>query len=93
MPSLASIVSLLFQVYSFLILIRVLLSWVNTNPYQPRIDHPLVRVLYQVTDPVLKPLQRVIPPIGGTLDISPIVALFALEIARRVVVGFLVRGF
>jgi YggT family protein len=93
MPSLASIVSVLFQVYTFLILIRVLLSWVNTNPYQARIDHPLLRILYQVTDPVLRPLQRVIPPIGGTIDISPIVALLVLEIARRVLVGFLAQGF
>jgi YggT family protein len=93
MPSLASIVSMLFQAYTFLILIRVLLSWINTNPYQPVVDHPLVRILYQVTDPVLKPLQRVIPPIGGAIDISPIVALFILEIARRVIVGLLAQVF
>jgi YggT family protein len=93
MPSLASIVSLLFQIYTFLILIRVLLSWVNTNPYQARIDHPIVRILYQVTDPVLRPLQRLIPPIGGTVDISPIVALVILEIARRIIVSFLSQGF
>ena len=93
MPDLASVVSLLFQIYTFLILIRVLLSWINANPYRSRIDHPIVRILYQVTDPVLRPLQRVIPPVGGTVDISPIVALFALEIARRVIVGFLSQGF
>jgi len=93
MPNLASIVSFLFQLYAFLILIRVLLSWVNTNPYQPRIDHPVVRILYRVTDPVLKPLQRLIPPVGGAVDISPIVALVILEVARRIVVAFLSRAF
>jgi YggT family protein len=93
MPSLASIVSLLFQAYTFLILIRVLLSWINASPYQSRMNHPIVQILYQVTDPVLRPLQRLIPPLGGTIDISPIVALFLLEIARRVVVSFLLQAF
>jgi YggT family protein len=93
MPTVATIVSFVIQLYAFLLLIRVLLSWVNTNPYQPRIDHPTIRILYQVTDPILKPLQRLIPPVGGAVDISPIVALIILEIARRVLVGFLSRGF
>lgn len=89
MPSLASIVSLLLRGYQFLIFIRVLLSWVNVDPYRPRIDHPIIRLLNQVTDPVLRPLGRLIPPISGTVDISPIVALFAIEILRRILVGVL----
>ena len=93
MPNLGSVVSFLFQIYSFLILIRVLLSWVNTNPHQPRMEHPAIRILYQLTDPVLKPLQRLIPPVGGTVDISPIVALIVLEIVRRIVVGLLFQAF
>lgn len=93
MPSLASIVSFILQLYAFLILIRVLLSWVNTNPYQPRIDHPAIQLLYRVTDPVLKPLQRLIPPVGGAVDISPIVALIILEIVRRILVGLLSQAF
>ena len=93
MPNLGSVVSFLFQIYSFLILIRVLLSWVNTNPYQSRMEHPAIRILYQLTDPVLKPLQRLIPPVGGTVDISPIVALIVLEIVRRIVVGLLSQAF
>jgi len=84
-----TIVSTTFQIYSFLILLRVLLSWLNTNPYQPTVAHPLLRVLYQLTDPVLVPLQRIVPPIGGTLDISPIIALIVLEIARRILISVL----
>jgi YggT family protein len=89
MTTLATILSFLFQIYSFLILIRVLLSWVNVNPYRPVTDHPAVRILHQITDPVIVPLQRVIPLIGGTIDISPVVALILLEILRRVLVGLL----
>jgi YggT family protein len=82
---LAAIINVVFGIYEFLILIRVLLSWVNVSPF-----HPLVRILYRLTDPVLKPLQRIIPPIGGTLDVSPVVALILLYIAQRVLISLLV---
>jgi YggT family protein len=85
------VISVIFQIYEFLILIRVLLSWINVSSYRPVINHPIVRILYRVTDPVLVPLQRLIPPIGGAIDISPVVALILLEIIRRVLITFLVR--
>jgi YggT family protein len=89
MSAMITVVSLVVQIYEFLILIRVLLSWVNTDPYHPTLNHPIVRLLYQLTDPVLEPLRRIIPPIGGVIDISPVVALIILEIARRVLIAFL----
>lgn len=92
MITLVAIVSFAFQLYEFLILIRVLLSWVNVNPYRPAVRHPLVRLLEQITDPVLSPLRRAIPPIGGTIDISPVVALILLEVVRRILVGLLLQG-
>jgi YggT family protein len=75
--------------YQFLLFIRVLLTWVNTDPYRSPIDHPLLRLLQRITDPVLTPLRRMIPPIGGTLDISPVVALILLEILRRILSSLL----
>jgi YggT family protein len=84
MSAIITIVSLAFQIYEFLILIRVLLSWVRVSPY-----HPVIRILYQITDPVLDPLRRVIPPIGGAIDISPVVALIILEIVHRIVISVL----
>ena len=83
------VITFLYRAYEFLIFIRVLLSWVNVNPYRPAIDHPLVDILYRITDPVLRPLQRLIPPIGGTIDISPIIALLLLEVLRQVLVRIL----
>jgi YggT family protein len=91
MAILAQVVSWVFFIYQFLIFVRVLLSWVNTDPYRPTIDHPLIRVLYQITEPVLAPLRRVIPPVGGAVDISPVVVLIVLEILRRFLVGILLR--
>lgn len=89
MSTVITLVSLVIQIYSFLILIRVLLSWVNPDPYHPTINHPIIHTLYQLTDPFLEPFRRIIPPIGGTIDISPVVALLVLDIARRIVVSFL----
>ena len=91
MSIVVGVVSWAFFVYELLILIRVLLSWINIDPNRRRLDHPLIQLLQQVTDPVLQPLRRVIPPIGGTLDISPIVALLILEVLRRLLAGLLLR--
>ena len=85
------VISYAFTFYEFLILIRVLLSWVSAGGYNRWMYHPIVRWLYRLTDPVLVPLQRLIPAIGGAIDISPIIALFLLEIARRIVVTVLVN--
>jgi YggT family protein len=72
-------------------LIRVLLSWINVNPYGgPRLDHPLVQILYRITDPVLEPFRRLIPPIGGAIDISPIIVLILIEILRTILVRLLI---
>ncbi|MFN2183572.1 MAG: YggT family protein [Anaerolineae bacterium] len=90
MSTVATIVSVLFQVYEFLLLIRVLLSWINIDPSRPAIDHPAIQILIRITDPVLAPLRRLIPPIGGTVDISPVVALIILEVVRRILVSVLV---
>lgn len=91
MAILAQIVSWVFFVYQFLILVRVLLSWVSTDPYRSMSAHPLVRLLHRVTEPVLAPVRRVIPPVGGALDISPVVVLILLEILRRFLVSILLR--
>ena len=71
------------NVVEFAILLRVLFSWIRPDPY-----NPIVRFVRRVTDPILVPLQRVIPPIGG-LDISPIVALILLSILESIIVGLL----
>jgi len=83
---LANSIDLLFTLLSLAILARVLLSWVRVSPY-----HPAVELLYQITEPILAPLRRVIPPMG-MIDISPIVAMFLLQIIQQVLVE-IIRGF
>ena len=74
-----------FQALQLAILVRVLYSWVDQNPYP---TNAFKRVLWTVTDPILEPLRRVIPPLG-MFDISPIAALFLVQIVHRIVLAAL----
>jgi YggT family protein len=67
----------LFDAVSLVVLARVVLSWVA-----PHSRHPLALGLKQVTEPVLAPIRRLIPPMGG-LDFSPMLLLIALQLIRR----------
>jgi YggT family protein len=59
--------------YFVLIIARVLVSWV-ANQFK----HPLIPLIYQLTEPVLRPINKLLPPIGG-IDLSPLIALIALR--------------
>lgn len=74
---------LTLRLYMFLIIVRIILSWVSQGGY-----NPAIAVIYTLTDPVLRPFQRIIPRLG-TFDISPIFAIIIVGALIRVVVGFL----
>lgn len=80
-------VNVAFQVYMYLLIIRILLSWVRHNPYQP-----VIRFIYEVTEPYLSIFRRFIPPFG-VVDFSPIVAFFVWQIlwslANRILLALL----
>jgi len=78
-----SVVQFIFEAYSFILLGRVLLSWLPIDPY-----NPIARVLVQLTEPVLAPIRRLLPP-AGMMDFSPIVAFILLIIIERVVISML----
>jgi YggT family protein len=79
-PAAANALILVLQVYSYVILARVLLSWI----VQDR-SNPLMRILDTLTDPVLAPLSRVLT--FGGIDVSPIVVLVAIQLLQRVIAG------
>lgn len=72
-------IDILYWVFWILILARVILSFTRTSPY-----HPLVRLVYELTEPVLAPIRRILPPMGG-LDFSPLIALLLLDLLRRLI--------
>jgi YggT family protein len=77
MPLLFTFIGMLALVYSLLILGRVLVSWTN-----PSGGGQLTAFLYQVTEPVLAPIRRVLPPTAG-IDWSPMIAILVLGILTR----------
>ena len=79
-------IDILFTLLELAILARVLLSWFRVDPY-----HPAVNFLYQITEPILRPLRNVIPPLG-MIDISPIVALILMGVLRQIIQTILLSG-
>jgi YggT family protein len=83
LDALATVLGMLLTIYMWLIIARALVSWVNPDPH-----NPIVRFLYNVTEPVLYRVRRALPLYAGGFDFSPIiviVAIYFLEI-------FLVRS-
>ncbi len=63
----------LLMTYFVLIIARVVVSWIANQS-----RHPLIPLIYQLTEPVLRPINKLVPPIGG-IDLSPLFALIALR--------------
>ena len=85
----ANYVDALFLVYIILIFARILLSWIPRIPYNPVLS-AVIGFIQDVTNPYLNLFRRVLPPVGGggfALDLSPIVAMIVLFIARAIIVG------
>ena len=86
MTTLYRTVDLVFWLLNLAIILRVLFSWIRPNP-----GNALVHLVYQITEPIMAPLQRYVPSLGG-LDITPMVALVLLEMLRRLIVAILFGG-
>ena len=89
----ADYVYTLVIVYVVLIFIRILMSWLPRIPYS-RPLHAFLNFVTEVTDPYLNLFRRVIPPIRmgpAALDLSPMIATFALLIVGSIVAN-LIRG-
>ena len=71
--ALALVIDYVLQIYSWIIIARVVISWVNADPY-----NPIVRAIYSVTEPVLYRIRRALPVYGGGIDFSPIVVFIAI---------------
>lgn len=77
--SLYDFISLIFDIFIFAIFIQAILSWVNPDP-----RNPVSSILYTLTTPILGPVKKLLPDMGG-IDISPIFALIGLMFLKRVV--------
>jgi YggT family protein len=72
----------LLDIYSIVVLIAVVTSWIRLSP-----DNPIVRFTSTLTEPLLRPIRRVLPDLGG-LDLSPMVLLLGIQLLRRMLFRF-----
>lgn len=73
LDALALVVEYVLQIYSWIVIARVVISWVNADPY-----NPIVRAIYSMTEPVLYRIRRALPVHGGGIDFSPIVVFIGI---------------
>ncbi len=69
----AQLIDFLFTAYMWIIIGRAVVSWVNADPY-----NPIVRFLYEATEPLLSRIRRILPMSMGGIDFSPMVLILAI---------------
>ncbi len=73
----SGIIGQIITLYEIVLIIRIVLSWIPHNA-----NHPATVFLHKITEPILAPVRRIIPSIGG-IDISPIIVFIALGFVKR----------
>ena len=76
--SVLGVLGLVVEIYFFAVLAMIILSWVA-----PGSNHPAIYLLYQITEPVMAPLRKALPPMGG-LDFSPILLFILINVIQIV---------
>lgn len=81
------VINLAFVVYYWILIARVILSWIRLNPHGAL--RPIIEFIYDVTEPLLGMIRRFVPVIGAGgvgLDLSPLIALILIDLARRALI-------
>jgi YggT family protein len=78
--ALPELVSLAINIFIFAVLIRVVLSWINPDPY-----HPVAGLLDSLTEPIMRPARRMLPAVGG-LDLSPVLVMVGLALLKMLLI-------
>ena len=81
--TLATLISLLIDVFMFAIIVEVIISWMNPGSY-----NPVSSLLHSLTSPLLRPIRHLIPPISG-IDLSPLFAIIGLQVLRMLLLPLL----
>jgi YggT family protein len=84
--ALAQVLNLGLTIYMWLIIARALISWVNPDPY-----NPIVRFLYNVTEPVLAWVRQRLPLVYSGLDLSPLLVLLAIVFLKNFLIASLLH--
>ena len=76
------VINMLFNLLQIIIIVRVVLSWISHNP-----SNQFIRIIYQVSEPILKPIREILPITGMGFDLSPIVAFFLLGLLKKILLA------
>lgn len=91
--ALANILDSILSIYKWIIIIAALMSWVSPDPY-----NPIVRFLYTITEPALRPIRRIIGHRLGPIDISPVIVILIIIFIQMFLIsslrefGFKLKG-
>ena len=84
--ALGTVLNVVLTLYMWIIIARAVLSWVSPDPY-----NPIVRFIYNVTEPVLSQIRRRLPVSFSGIDFSPIIVLLVIIFLQNFVVNYLVH--
>ncbi|OCC15703.1 Integral membrane protein YggT, involved in response to extracytoplasmic stress (osmotic shock) [Dissulfuribacter thermophilus] len=79
--ALASVIDMVLSLYIWIVIVQALISWVNPDPF-----NPIVRFLYQVTEPVFYRVRRILPLQFGGIDLTPMVVIIAIVFIKSFLV-------
>ncbi len=82
----AKVLEIALNIYMWVIIIRALISWVNPDPY-----NAIVQILTKVTEPVLRPIRKLVPPYKVGIDFSPLIAVLIIIFLQYAVIDTLKR--
>jgi YggT family protein len=84
--ALAKVIDIVLTIYMWIIIFRALISWVNPDPY-----NQIVIFLYRVTEPVLRPIRRILPMRNVGIDISPIIVILVIVFLQYFLVETIIQ--
>lgn len=74
----------LFRLYEVMVIVRVILSWVQVDSY-----HPVIKFIYNMTEPLMAPIRNLLPTERIGIDFSPLIVLFGLELVKNALIRLL----
>lgn len=77
----AQVLDIVMSAYLLVLIAYVVVSWIHVDPY-----HPVVRFLYNVTEPILEKVRQTVPVVIGGIDLSPIIVWIAIVFVKRFLV-------
>ena len=82
--AIASVVDMALTLYMWIVIIQSIVSWVNPDPF-----NPIVRFLYQVTEPLFYRIRRMLPLVYGGIDLTPMVVILAIVFIKNFLIATL----